>query len=41
MNETLVALAVETNQLNVEQKEYTLDYDNVITEHDKQDVQYT
>lgn len=41
MNETLVALAVKTNQLNAEQEEYTLDYDNVIIENDKQDAQYT
>ena len=41
MNETLVVLAVETNQLNTERKEYTLDYDNVIIENDKQDAQYT
>ena len=40
MNRTLVALAVETKQLKVGQ-EYTLDYDNVITENDKQDAQYT
>jgi hypothetical protein len=41
MNETLVALAVKTNQLSVEQSDNTLDYDNVITEHNKQDAQYT
>ena len=41
MNETLVALAVKTKQLSADQSEYTLDYDNVITEHDKQDAQYT
>ncbi len=41
MNETLVALAVKTNQLSAEQSENTLDYDNVIIEHDKQDAQYT
>jgi hypothetical protein len=41
MNETLVALAVKTNQLSAQGKEYTLDYDNVIIEHDKQDAQYT
>jgi len=41
MNETLVALAVKTNQLSVVQSEYTLDYDNVITENEKQDAQYT
>ena len=40
MNRTLVALAVETKQLKAGQ-EYTLDYDNVITENDKQDAQYT
>lgn len=41
MNEALIALAVKTNQLNAAEKEYTLDYDNVIIEHDKQDAQYT
>lgn len=41
LNAALVALAVKTNQLNSEGKEYTLDYDNVIIEHDKQDAQYT
>lgn len=41
MNETLVALAVKTKQLSVEHTEYTLDYDNVITENEKQDAQYT
>ena len=41
MNETLVALAVKTNQLNTKQSEYTLDFDNVITENDKQDAEYT
>jgi len=41
MNETLVALAVKTNQLNASYTDYTVDYDNVITENDKQDAQYT
>ena len=41
MNETLIALAVKTKQLSSEQTEYTLDYDNVIIENDKQDAQYT
>lgn len=41
MNETLVSLAVKTKQLNAEQTEYTLDYDNVITENEKQDAAYT
>ena len=41
MNETLVALAVKTNQLSAEQSENILDYDNVITENEKQDAQYT
>lgn len=41
MNEALVSLAVKTHQLSTEEKEYTLDYDNVIIEHDKQDAQYT
>jgi hypothetical protein len=41
MNETLVALAVKTKQLSKKQSEYTLDFDNVITENDKQDAEYT
>ena len=41
MNETLVALAVKTKQLDAQQTENTLDYDNVITENEKQDAQYT
>ena len=41
MNETLVALAVKTNQLNEGEKGLTLDYDNVIIENNKQDAQYT
>lgn len=41
MNETLVALAVRTGQLVSEKADYTLDYDNVIIENDKQDAQYT
>ena len=41
MNETLVALAVKTNQLRTKNTEYTLDFDNVITENDKQDAEYT
>jgi hypothetical protein len=40
MNKTLVGLAVKTNQLNSE-GEYTIDYDNVITENNKQDAEYT
>jgi len=41
MNETLVSLAVKTKQLSAENTGYTLDYDNVITENEKQDAQYT
>jgi len=41
MNETLVALAVKSNQLSSSQKEYTLDFDNVITANEKQDAAYT
>lgn len=41
MNETLVALAVKTKQLRTEYADYTLDYDNVIIENDKQDAEYT
>jgi len=41
MNTTLVSLAVKTNQLSAGQKENTLDFDNVITENEKQDAQYT
>lgn len=41
MNETLVALAVKTDQLIAAYTDYTLDYDNVIIENDKQDAQYT
>jgi len=41
MNETLVALAVQTKQLVAQTVAYTLDYDNVIIENDKQDAQYT
>lgn len=41
MNETLVALSVKTKQLSDVYADYTLDYDNVIIENDKQDAQYT
>ena len=41
MNETLVALAVKSNQLSSEQKWNTLDFDNMITENEKQDAAYT
>lgn len=41
MNKTLVSLAVKTGQLKADHTEYTLDYDNVIMENDKQDAQYT
>jgi hypothetical protein len=41
MNETLVALAVKTKQLSTAYTDYTLDYDNVIIENDKQDAQYS
>ena len=41
MNETLIMLAVKSNQLSAEQKENILDFDNVITENEKQDAQYT
>lgn len=41
MNETLVSLAVKTNQLSPLHTGYTLDFDNVITENEKQDAQYT
>jgi len=41
MNETLVSLAVKTNQLKSKDSSYTLDFDNVIIENDKQDAEYT
>lgn len=41
MNETLVALAVKTKQLCPSHTDYTLDFDNVITENEKQDARYT
>jgi hypothetical protein len=41
MNETLVALAVKTNQLNALYTDYTVDFDNMITENEKQDALYT
>jgi hypothetical protein len=41
MNETLVALAIKTHQLSLTGEDYTLDYDNVIIENDKQDAQRT
>ena len=41
MNETLVALAVKTKQLYPACTDYTLDFDNVIVENDKQDAKYT
>ena len=41
MNESLVSLAVKTSRLSSEQKENTLDFDNVITENEKQDAEYT
>lgn len=41
MNETLVALAVKTNQLNILYTDYIVDFDNVITENEKQDAEYT
>jgi hypothetical protein len=41
MNETLVALAVKTKQLSPACTDYTLDFDNVIVENDKQDAKYT
>lgn len=41
MNETLIALSVKTKQLSTECADYTMDYDNVIIENDKQDAQYT
>lgn len=41
MNETLVALAVKTNQLNALYTDYTMDFDNMITENEKQDALYT
>lgn len=37
MNNTLVALCVKTNQLSKEEKNYILDFDNVVIENDKQD----
>lgn len=41
LNETLVSLAVKTNQLNAKYTDYILDFDNVITENEKQDAAYT
>lgn len=42
MNKTLVALAIKTGQLKAGGNHgYTLDYDNVVIEHDKQDGRYS
>jgi hypothetical protein len=41
MNETLIALALKTGQLKTGNNEYTLDFDNVVMENDKQDALYT
>src|ERR1039457_3325686 len=41
MNETLIALALKTGQLKTGSNGYTLDFDNVVMENDKQDACYT
>jgi DDE family transposase len=41
MNETLVGLAVKTGLLKTGNDSYTLDFDNVVIENDKQDARYT
>jgi hypothetical protein len=41
MNETLVGLAVKTGLLKTGNHGYTLDFDNVVIENDKQDARYT
>ena len=41
MNETLVGLAVKTGLLKMGDHGYTLDFDNVVIENDKQDACYT
>jgi hypothetical protein len=41
MNETLIALALKTGQLKIGNNGYTLDFDNVVMENDKQDAMYT
>jgi hypothetical protein len=41
MNETLVGLAVKTGLLKTGNHGYTLDFDNVVIENDKQDALYT
>lgn len=38
MNETLVALCVKTGLLNPSEKNYILDFDNVVVENEKQDA---
>jgi len=40
LNKALIALAVKTKQLRPD-KEHTLDYDNVVIEHEKQDAKYS
>ena len=41
INAVLVGLAVKTNQLNAAGSDYTLDFDHLITENEKQDAQWT
>lgn len=41
MNRTLVGLAVKTNQLTPAGSDYTLDFDHLITETEKQDAAWT
>lgn len=38
LNEALLGLAIKTSQLTTEGMEYTLDYDNVVVENEKQDA---
>lgn len=41
LNAAMVGLAVKTHQLNAEVSDYTLDFDHLITENEKQDAQWT
>ena len=41
MNETLISLALKLGQLKTGDNGYTLDFDNVVMENDKQDARFT
>ena len=41
LNATLAGLALKTNQLSTGSSDYTLDFDHLITENEKQDSQWT